>query len=188
MDWARGADEWTVDGSLRTGDGHPLWNFLEGPTPGVAPVTDKPASFRNGNVLGRWTHRGDNGSALQVQSVVAISRRADSVTDDVTDNENTFDTQLQYHARVGARHDLVAGGGYRFIDSTTTSQSFAFSLTPQDSRNTIVNVFAQDEIALTDRLRLTLGSKLERDTVSGWNAQPTARVMWQPAPRSHVEI
>jgi iron complex outermembrane receptor protein len=186
VDWARGADDWTVDGSLRAGDGHPLWNLIDGPTPGVAPVTDRPGSFRQGSVLGRWTRRGNNGSALQVQSIVAISRRATSVPDNVTDNENTFDTQAQYHTRVRARHDVVIGGGYRFIDSTTTSQSFAISLAPPNSRNAIVNVFAQDEIELTNRLRVTLGSKLERDTVSGWSAQPTARVVWLPAPGQHV--
>jgi iron complex outermembrane receptor protein len=186
VDWTRGTDEWTVDGSVRAGDGHPLFNFIEGPTPGVVPLTDRPGSFRKGHVIGRWTRRAGNGSVLQLQSVVAISRRASNVTDDVTDNENSFDTQLQYHRRVGARHDLVAGGGYRFIDSTTTSQSFAFWLTPPDNRSTIVNLFAQDEIALTDRLHLTLGSKLERDTVSGWGVQPTGSVMWQPAPRHHL--
>lgn len=181
VDWSRGADEWTVDGSVRTGEMRRLSKSVEGPTPGVAPLTDGLASFRDGSVLGRWTHRGDNGSALQVQSVVAISRRSGSLTE----TENTFDTQLQYHTRASARHDVVAGGGYRFVDNTT-SQSFSFSLTPPTSRTAVVNLFAQDEIAFTDRLRLTLGSKLERDTFAGWSVQPTARVMWQPAPRHHV--
>jgi len=27
VDWARGANEWTVDGSVRTGDGHTTWKF-----------------------------------------------------------------------------------------------------------------------------------------------------------------
>jgi iron complex outermembrane receptor protein len=186
VDWTRGRAAWTVDGSFRAGNEHPLYNFLEGPTPGSPPVTDNPASFREGNVLGRWTRRGAGGAELQVQSVVAISRRFSSIPHDVSDNENAFDTQVQYQTRLGARHDLVAGGGYRFIDSSTTSRSFAIFLTPPDHRNSIVNVFAQDEIALASRVRLTLGSKVERDTVSGWSLEPTARVMWQPAPRHDV--
>jgi iron complex outermembrane recepter protein len=185
VDWTRGTNEWTVDGSFRAGNGRPLWRFLEGPTPGSAMVTDNPASFREGNVLGRWTRRGASGSELQLQSFVAISRRFNSVPDDVTDNENAFDMQLLYHRRLGARHDLVAGGGYRFIDSTT-SGSFAIALTPPDHRNAIASVFAQDEVTLTDRVRLTLGMKVERDTVSGLSVAPTARVMWQPGPRHHV--
>ena len=89
------------------------------------------------------------------------------MTHNVTDNEHAFDTQLQYHTRIGARHHPVTGGGYRFIDSSTTSGSPSFSLTPPDSRNAIVNVFAQDEIALTARLRLTLGSKLSTTPFPG---------------------
>jgi iron complex outermembrane recepter protein len=181
VDWSRGADEWTVDGSVRSGDAHPLWKSLQGPTPGVAPTTDTHSVFHNGSVLGRWTHRGGNGSSLQVQSVGAISYRSDLVTE----KENTFDVDLQYRRKLGARNDVVSGGGYRVVDNTT-STSFSFSLTPATSNTSVVNVFAQDEIALGDRLRVTIGSKLEHDTFAGWGLQPTARVMWDPARRQHL--
>jgi iron complex outermembrane recepter protein len=181
VDWSRGADAWMVDGTVRTGDAHPLWRFVADPTPGVAPETDRPAWHRNGNVLGRWTHRTDDGSALQVQSVVAISRRSDNVTE----NENTFDTDLQYHTRVSARQDVVVGGAYRFVDNTT-SESFSFALTPAASRTTVVSVFGQDEIAVTPRVHLTLGSKVEHDSYAAWGAEPTVRLMWQPARRHRV--
>jgi iron complex outermembrane receptor protein len=180
-DWARGANEWTVDGSFRSGDGQALWRFLDSTAVGLRPTTDRPASFHTGNVLGRWTHRGGGGSALQVQSVVALSRRSDNVTE----RENTFDTQVQYHVRAGTRHDLVTGGGYRLVDNTT-GQSLSFSLTPPASRTTVSSFFAQDEIAIGSRLHLTLGAKLERDTFAGWGVQPTARVMWRPASRQRV--
>src|SRR6185295_3836088 len=42
----------------------------------------------------------------------------------------------------------------------------------------ISNVFAQDDISIARPFRLTLGSKFEHDPVSGWNVQPTAKVMW----------
>ena len=113
--------------------------------------------------------------------MVAFSRR----TDNVTERENTFDTQLQYRVHAGTRHDVVTGGGYRFIDNTT-GQSLSFSLTPPASRATVSSVFAQDEIAIGSRLQLTLGAKLERDTLAGWGLQPTARVMWRPASRQRV--
>ena len=44
------------------------WKLPSVPVPDVAPRTDVESSFRTGNMLGRWTHRGDNGSSLQVQS------------------------------------------------------------------------------------------------------------------------
>ena len=49
---------------------------------------------------------------------------------------------------------------------------------PSHVTETVVNAFAQDEIALGRRVHLTLGTKVERDSYVGWGVQPTARVMW----------
>jgi iron complex outermembrane receptor protein len=183
VDWLRGADEWTVDGSVRTGDGHTIWTLPGSLLPDVAPRTDVVSSFRTGNVLGRWTHRGDNGSSLQVQSSVGIVRR----TDLVALEENTFDADVQYHVKLGARHDIVAGGGYRFVNSTTGT-SFAVSFDPSTLDTVVTSLFVQDEVALSKRVHLTLGSKLEHDTFSGWGLQPTARLMWAPGKRHHLWV
>jgi iron complex outermembrane receptor protein len=186
VDWKRGTNDWTLDGGVGSGAGHGLWNFIQGPAPGLPVLSDRSGSFHDGSALVRWTRHGRNGSTLEVQSTVAIARRSVNSTDGVTDNENAFDTAVQYHSRLGTRHDVVAGAGYRFVDSTTTSRSFAYSLTPADRRGAIVSVFGQDDIALTDRVRIALGAKVERDTVSGWSVQPTARFMWQPAADHHI--
>jgi len=84
VDWTRGADEWTVDGSIRSGNGHSVWKFPGSLSPDLVPRTDVRSSFRTGNALGRWTHRGDNGSSLQVQSSIGIQRRNDFVSTDKT--------------------------------------------------------------------------------------------------------
>jgi iron complex outermembrane receptor protein len=181
VDWARGANEWTMDGSVRTGDGHTTWKFPGVSVPDVAPRTDVESSFRTGNVLGRWTHREDNGSSLQVQSTVGILRRIDFATSD----ENNFDAEVQYHRKLGRRQDVVTGGGYRFVKSTTGT-NFSVSFDPPSLETVVTNVFVQDEVALTDRLRLTLGTKLEHETFSGWGLQPNVRLMWTPANRQHI--
>jgi iron complex outermembrane receptor protein len=181
VDWSRGADELTVDGSFRSGDGRTTWNLDAASLPSAAPRTDVASSFRTGSVLGRWTHHGDNGSSLQVQSSIGIVRRDDFVASD----ENSVDADLQYHRKLGRRHDFVAGGGYRFV-KMTTGRNFSVSFDPAAFNTTVSSVFVQDEIALGERVRLTLGSKLEHDTFSGWGLQPTARLMWAPARRHHV--
>jgi len=183
VDWARGANEWTVDGSVRTGDGHTTWKLPGTNVPDVAPRTDVESSFRTGNVLGRWTHRADDGSSLQVQSTVGILRRVDFATSD----ENNFDADVQYHRKLGARQDIVTGGGYRFVKSTTGT-NFSVSFDPPSLETVVTNVFVQDEVTVTDRVHLTLGTKLEHDTFAGWGLQPTARLMWTPATRHHVWI
>jgi iron complex outermembrane receptor protein len=134
-------------------------------------------------VLGRWTHHGDNGSSLQAQSSLGILRRIDFATSD----ENAFDADVQYHVKLRARQDVVAGGGYRFV-STTTGTNFSVSFSPSTLDAVVANVFVQDEVALTERVHVTLGTKLEHDTFSGWGLQPTARVMWAPANGQHLWV
>jgi iron complex outermembrane receptor protein len=181
VDWTRAANQWTVDGSIKGGRGRPLSQVIGGPVPGATAVTDKVQSSSGADMLARWTHRGRDGSALQVQSFLALSRHSGIVTE----AETTLDADLQYHRRAGSRHDLVFGGGYRFI-ANTTQPTFAFTLTPPDSRNQVVNLFAEDEVTVAKGLRVTFGAKLERDTAAGWAWQPAARVMWEPGRRHHL--
>ena len=183
LDWARGVNDWTIDGSIRAGDGRTTWKFPSSAVPDFAPRTDVNSSFRTGNVLGRWTRRGDDGSTLQVQSSATILRRTDITTGD----EDTFDADLQYHRVIARRHDVVAGGGYRYT-RVTVGSSFAVSFATPRSHAAVTSMFAQDDITLAKGLNLTLGSKFEYDTLSGWGLQPTARLMWAPAPSHHLWV
>jgi iron complex outermembrane receptor protein len=181
LEWARGASEVVLDGSVRSGDGHTVWKLPGSAVPNLAPRTDVAWSFRTGHVMGRWTRRAEDGSALQVQSSIGIARRADVIAL----GELTFDADAQYHTKLGARHDVVAGGGVRVVDITAEA-SFALSFDPTRLDTVVTNGFVQDEIKLAERVHLTLGSKLEHDTFSGWGLQPSARVMWAPGKRHHV--
>jgi iron complex outermembrane receptor protein len=93
---------------------------------------------------------------------------------------------VQLHSHLAARHDVVVGGGYRDSDSNTRG-SFSYSLTPANADDVVFSAFAQDQIALGQRVELTVGSKVEHDVVAGWTLQPTARAMWTIVPdRQHA--
>jgi iron complex outermembrane receptor protein len=181
LDWARGADEWTVDGGVRSGDGHTTWKFPLDALPNLQPRTDVESSFHTANARARWTRRMDTGSSLQAQSSVTIARRTDFVALD----EDTFDADLQYHGKLGARQDVVAGGGYRFVRSAT-GRNFGVSFDPMSLDTAVTSLFVQDELTVTDDVHLTLGSKLEHATLAGWGLQPTARIIWAPANGHHL--
>jgi iron complex outermembrane receptor protein len=102
------------------------------------------------------------------------------VTPAVDEWEHILDVDAQYRLRAG-RHDLVVGGGGRDADIGTKG-SLTYSVVPSTSEAEILNVFAQDEISLGERLQVTVGSKFASDSATGWGVQPTARVMWQIAP------
>jgi iron complex outermembrane receptor protein len=176
-DWTGGADALTTEGSVVTGSSRPLWTSFTGPTPslsGVAPYQD--ATVAKGTGMARWIHTAAGGSSFQVQSSGDLHHRDDG--NGTVFQENVLDVDAQFHAKAASRHDVVVGGGYREV-AATFNGSFIYSLNPAASRGRLVNLFAQDEVALTDRLALTLGSKVERDTIAGWGIEPTVRLIMQ---------
>jgi iron complex outermembrane receptor protein len=58
---------------------------------------------------------------------------------------------------------------------------------PEDFTDKIYTAFLQDEIALLEnRLALTVGSKFLHNNYTGFEIQPTARVMFTPSPRQSL--
>ncbi len=184
IDWARNTNAVMTEGSFVGGGGRPLWTSFTGPTPSLsfaAPYQD--ATIKSGNMLARWIHSGRNGTVLQIQSFVDIHSRDDG--NGVTDREHVFDLDLQFHTKLAERHDLVIGGGYRDANGSFDGK-FGVSADPPTSENAVMSAFAQDDVALTDHLQLTLGAKLEHDSVTAWGVQPTIRLMANIAPHQHL--
>lgn len=94
---------------------------------------------------------------------------------------DTFDIEANHRLRLGGDHDVVWGVGYRLnaID-TGSGDNITFD---QDRRDQLLSAFVQDEITLIDdRLRLTAGTKLEHNDYTGFELQPTARLLATPHP------
>jgi iron complex outermembrane receptor protein len=134
-------------------------------------------------VLARWTRSGEEGQADQLQAYF----------DGATLNEpvgqykrRTLDVDAQHHAIFGRRHDVIVGGGYRFIDETYLGLA-GYSVSRPAANEHLVNAFGQDEIAMAaNRVRVSVGAKVEYDTYVGGGIQPTGRVIWDLRPRQHV--
>jgi iron complex outermembrane receptor protein len=178
LDWAGGRDTLMAEGGATLGKVRGLWHAPSGPVPAIKPIWDDWQFTQEYDVLGRWSRRRDNGASLQLQSSIDFRHNEDATSP----TQVNFDIDAQYHTTMGSRHDVIAGVGYRRVDEDVKG-GFAFSISPNQVVNTVVNIFAQDEIALGRHAQLTLGTKLERDSYAGWNVQPTARVMWTLVPR-----
>jgi len=133
------------------------------------------------NLLARWNRALDDGSAVQVQVYFDHSRRDYPGT--FAETLDTYDIEAQHNFTWRGTHQILWGGGYRSSrDSVTNSVALAFL--PARTRLSLANVFAQDTIALSERLRLTLGIKFERNNYTGLEIQPNARLAWQLADNS----
>ena len=97
--------------------------------------------------------------------------------DDVLGEERkTFNADFQHHLVWGRRQNVVWGVGYRYSTSQS-SRGLTVSLNPPQLDTQLFSSFAQDEIALvSDRLYLTVGTKLEHNHYTGFAVMPSARV------------
>ncbi len=95
-------------------------------------------------------------------------------------NFHQFDVDFQHHQKLTARHDLIWGGGYRFIQDHYTNNAY-YQYQPVGRGYNLYNGFLQDEMALVpDRLKFIVGSKFEHNAFSGLQIQPNARMIWSP--------
>ena len=135
-----------------------------------------------GNVLGRWRRQLGAGSDLQVRAYVDSTHRNDpSFHDDL----DTFDLDVQHRFPLAAHHEIVWGVNYRYTDNSNRGK-LIFAVEPQTARDQLFGGFVQDQIELSDALRLTLGTKLEHNDFSGFEVQPSVRLAWDVAPRQNA--
>jgi iron complex outermembrane receptor protein len=139
---------------------------------------------RGGNALGRWTRTLSEESDLQVQVYYDRSWRDFGIG--VTEDLTTYDIDGQHRLQLGRRQEVVWGLAARvMVDDTESDTSLAFL--PEDKTLQLYSGFVQDEIALSgDRLRLSVGSKFEHNSYTGFEVQPSVRLAWTPASRHTV--
>jgi iron complex outermembrane recepter protein len=147
-------------------------------TPPFARAQDEKMRVYGGHLLGRWTHTFSPDAELRLQSYYDRTTRELSF---FNEDQNTFDIDLQHRQRMGERNDVVAGLGYRFVGSYNLRSNEFFYWNPLQRETHLVSAFLQDEITLVeDRLSLTLGSKFEHNQYTGFEVQPSGRLLWTP--------
>ena len=176
-DWRRGSDAFSVHGNAyRAG--------AEQPAPGLVSVSNTP--FKLGpiqssgvNLTGRWEHELVRGGNLSLQAYLDQSARKAVPAFD--ESLLIADLQFQHSLARSGMHALVWGAGYRTTrDEVANSEIIAFL--PAKVSQTWASLFAQDEIGLADKLRLTVGARVERNPYTGAELLPTARMAWTISP------
>jgi iron complex outermembrane recepter protein len=129
-----------------------------------------------GNILGRWQHAFADRSTLQIQTY--YDRAARLVPGTFDEVRNTYDLDTQYHARIGGGQDVVVGMGYRVSNDRTKPQAALF-FDPTGRHLGLFSLFGVDDITLPHTsLHLILGGKVEHNTYSEWELDPTIKFAW----------
>lgn len=179
-DWdASSSDALTLQADLyraNIGQFAPAVNVIGRP----GPTGDLEVHASGGNMLGRWRRQLAPDSDLQLRAYFDRTHRDDpSFHDDL----DTIDLDFQHRYLLAGRHEILWGLTYRYTDNSNRGKG-VFAVAPEDSRDHLIGGFAQDQFALADDLRLTVGTKLEHNDFSGFEVQPTVRLAWDIA-RGH---
>src|SRR5690606_3261718 len=129
------------------------------------------------NLLSRWRRVFSSDSDLQIEGYYDRTKRI--IPTQFVELRNTVSGSVKYRQAV-ERHDLLVG-----IDGLVSWDeigNIGFAVL-EPARRTMHNVgaFAQDTIALGEHHALTLGVKLDHNSFSGFEYQPTARFAWTPS-------
>jgi iron complex outermembrane receptor protein len=176
-DWERGSDRFSVNGNAWRGR-------LGQPSPGViaapgASVGIDDILTRGANLTGRWERQLEGGGGVSAQAYV--DHRYRQVPPTFTDSIDLADLQIQHSLPALGAHSIVWGGEYRYgWDNVTNSRFVAFL--PASDKQAWASLFAQDEIALAESLRLTAGARYERNPYTGAEFLPTLRLSWRVTP------
>jgi iron complex outermembrane receptor protein len=98
----------------------------------------------------------------------------------------TYDADFQHRLRLAAGHNVVWGLGYR-VSHDDEGNTAVLSFLPARLSQRWLSGFVQDDVPLgTDRLRLTLGTKIEHNDYTGVELQPSSRLAWTLTPRHMI--
>ena len=147
----------------------------------IAPVgIEGEDEYTGGNALVRVTHRFSDTSDVSLQ---AYYDRQERDTPIILENRDTFDIDFQHSFQPFARNQLVWGAGYRQSSDRITGR-LGLGFTGRTQRDHLASFFVQDEIQLIeDLLALTVGSKFEHNDYTGFEIQPSARILVTPNDR-----
>jgi iron complex outermembrane receptor protein len=176
VDWQLSPrDDLTLQGDLYDGTVGQTFQLPVSLQPPFMETRATHSPIQGANVLARWQRRSGD-SNISLQAYYDHSERRDWPLKGKVD---ILDVDFQQHL-AAARHHFVWGWSYR-RSADTVDGSFTLSFAPTQRATHLFSLFAQEQFDLVPKqLQLTVGNKLERNTYTGWEWQPGARLVWHP--------
>jgi len=128
-----------------------------------------------GFLMGNWQHTFSNKSHSAVQAYIEhAAKDYDPGSGEVT----TADLDFQHRFVLEDNQDVIWGFEFRRIsDEFDNDQDI--KLDPANRDFNLLSAFIQDEVTvIPERLKFTLGSKFEHNDFTGWEVQPSLRMLY----------
>jgi iron complex outermembrane recepter protein len=172
-------DELTVQGDLYQGKVNQLLLIPTLARPFYEPLQDT-QTISGWNLTSKLQHTFSSTSAAKLQFYYDRYNRSEFMGKQSVD---IIDVDFQHNFQLTDRQNIIWGLDYRYTHDNFGGSTLV-SVNPSSRGTQLFSGFVQDEIMLIDEtLWFTLGSKFEHNDYTGFEGQPTAKLMWAPAPR-----
>lgn len=142
---------------------------------GTTLLSDDPDS-KSAYLTGDWTRRHGANSESRLQLHFDWFDHQSSV---FGHRYYTYQIDAQHRFAPAENHDLIFGAHYRFYDDKFLAEKVLLT-DPKTRQQHLVTAFVQDEIAFfDDNVLLTIGSKFEENSFTGFEIQPNIRTLFR---------
>lgn len=184
MDWGSGSrDAFTLEAdgySQEEGERESYTTYV----PAVNGVLNGNAELSGADVLFHWNRKlsGENNFLLE-----AYYDRTNHDEVNFGEDRDTADVDFQEKTTLGSRQTLLYGAGARLSQGRFDELFSGLVFYPFHQLDYLLSAYLEDDIALVqDKLTLTAGSKFLRTNYTGFNFEPSVRLMWTPTDKDSV--
>jgi len=174
-DYAMGRDTFFAEGDAYRGD-----------SPHIVGTTVVSDETSGGDINVRWQRDLSKTDGFYVQSYFDRAERTN--TNSLGETRNTIDVDFIQHFKLAGRQTFTYGGGLRWSPYQVISPVAGETLTPPSATDHVYMGFLQDEFRFSGKFSLTAGAKLTHNNFSGFDIQPSARLLWSPSEHQSVWV
>lgn len=141
------------------------------------------AELSGANVLARWSSPPTDSTGFQLQTYYD---RTDRDEIPVKETRDTFDIDFQQTRTQWPGQELVWGLAYRATSDRIAAVA-PTAFVPERRTDHLASAFVQDDITVVpERVRVVVGARVEHNSYSGFEVQPSGRVLWTPSATNTV--
>jgi iron complex outermembrane receptor protein len=156
-------------------------NIYKGTSPHIVGTAVSNDVTSGGYINARWQHDLGTEKGFYLQAYFDRTLRTHAA--EVGEARDTIDIDFIQHFHLGSSNLISYGGGLHWSPYLTIP---AGPLMPAEGTDYEHTGFVQDEIRLRHHWHLTAGAKLEWNNYSGFDLQPSARVLWSPGDKQSL--
>ena len=178
LDGKSGANSFTFQGDLYNGTERETFILPDITSPTYSTMKASNTTVAGGNILTRWTRSFSSDSELSLQMYYDRTQR--NMPGFLSERRQTFDVDMLHRFQLGKFQDIVWGAGYRFTQDRLTGSDY-LNFSPSNRSEKLFSAFLQNDITIIpETLHLIVGSKFEHNDYTGFEVQPSGRLIWTP--------